>query len=70
MRLLAGLMLSLAFAQGQTVEVDRLFPPAALDGEWRQQAGDDPRWAESSFDDSAWARVAMPAKVNEQFGWR
>ncbi len=47
----------------QTIEVTSLDTAKPLNGEWRQQTGDDPRYADPGFDDSAWSRVTMPKGI-------
>ena len=34
--------------------------PSSLTGQWRFQAGDDPRWALADFDDSSWRTLSVP----------
>lgn len=44
----------------EVIGLDRAIP---LNGEWRQQTGDDPRYADPGFDDSSWLRVSMPKAI-------
>jgi sigma-B regulation protein RsbU (phosphoserine phosphatase) len=48
---------------GQVIRVTNLDSATPLNGEWRQQVGDDPRYADPGFDDSSWSRVTMPKAI-------
>ncbi len=54
----------------QPIAIQSLSQPQPLTGQWKFQEGDDPRWAQPDFDDSQWPTIAMPDKVNQEFGWR
>ena len=63
-----GLLATVLHAQ--PIAIQSLSQPQALSGQWKFQEGDDPRWAQPDFDDSQWPTIAMPDKVNQEFGWR
>ena len=54
----------------QSISIKSLSQPQALTGQWKFHEGDDPRWVQTDFDDSKWPTIAMPDKVNQQFGQR
>ena len=54
----------------QSISIKSLSQPRALTGQWKFHEGDDPRWAQADFDDSKWPTIAMPDKVNQEFGQR
>ncbi len=55
---------------GQSISIKSISQPQALTGQWKFQEGDDPRWAQPAFDDSKWPSIAMPDRVNQEFGKR
>jgi len=55
------ILLTACLLVGQTVDVQSLYQPAPLSGNWKHHDGDDPRWANPQFDDSAWVTVPIPA---------
>jgi sigma-B regulation protein RsbU (phosphoserine phosphatase) len=59
-----------AVLHAQPIAIQSLSQPQALTGQWKFQEGDDPRWAQPNFDDSQWPTLAMPDKVNQEFGLR
>jgi phosphoserine phosphatase RsbU/P len=63
-----GLLATLLNAQ--SISIQSLSQPQALTGQWKFQEGDDPRWAQPELDDSQWPTIAMPDKVNQEFGQR
>ena len=64
------LVLLATVLNGQSISIKSLSQPQALTGQWKFHEGDDPRWAQADFDDSKWPTIAMPDKVNQQFGRR
>ncbi len=54
----------------QSIPISSLSQPQALTGQWKYHEGDDPRWAKPDLDDSKWPTIAMPDKVNQEFGQR
>ena len=72
MRALLFLTLVVPVCGAQTIEVESLFQPAPLSGNWKHQAGDDARWADPAFHDAAWQTVAMPGgavRPGDGFSW-
>ena len=64
------LVLLATVLNGQSISIKSLSQPQALTGQWKFHEGDDPRWAQADFDDSKWPAIAMPDKVNQEFGRR
>jgi hypothetical protein len=56
-------LLLAARLSAQTILVTKLDMASPLNGEWRQQTGDDPRYADPGFDDSSWSRITMPKAI-------
>ena len=48
---------------GQVIRVTNLDSVTPVNGEWRQQTGDDPQYADPGFDDSSWSRITMPKAI-------
>ena len=48
----------------QTIRVTSLDTATPLNGEWREQIGDDSRYAAPGFDDSSWSRITMPRAIS------
>lgn len=60
MKIITAFFWILFVAGAQAIDIPALHEAAPLDGEWKQQQGDDLRWAEPAFDDSAWPAIRMP----------